>query len=87
LRRNALLALGNVGDAESSEVCRALRRALADPDPIVRGHAVWAAARLGHDDLLEPLRVPGIETDPDVLRELASPPPCRSEETGCPTFS
>ena len=48
LRRNALVVLGNIGRAGRPARCaRALRRALADPDPMVRAHAVWAARRLG----------------------------------------
>jgi epoxyqueuosine reductase len=46
LRRNALVALGNVGDGRDPDVQRVVQRALADPDPIVREHAEWAAARL-----------------------------------------
>ena len=52
LRRNALVALGNVGDPGSAEVRACLRRHLAGPDAVLRAHAVWAARRLGHDDLL-----------------------------------
>jgi epoxyqueuosine reductase len=59
LRRNAPPPLPSSGT---------LRRALGDPDPIVRGHAVWAAARLGRRDLLAGL---GADPDPDVRRELA----------------
>jgi len=52
LRRNALVVLGNVGDGNDPEVESALRRALADPDPMLRSHAQWAAERLGRSDLL-----------------------------------
>ena len=52
LRRNALLVLGNVADPDDPDVEAALRRALADPDALVRAHAVWAAARLGRRELL-----------------------------------
>ena len=68
LRRNALVVLGNVGDGGSPAVGAALERALADADPLVRGHAVWAAARLGRTDLLAQMRAG--EEDPDVLAEL-----------------
>lgn len=51
LRRNALVALGNVGDARSPRVLAALRTALASGDDIVREHAAWAAGRLGRPDL------------------------------------
>jgi len=52
VRRNALVVLGNVGDGEDPAVEAALRRALADPDPLLREHAAWAARRLGRDDLV-----------------------------------
>ena len=53
LRRNALVALGNVGDASSPAVARVLVRALASEDPLVREHAEWAAERLGRRDLVD----------------------------------
>jgi epoxyqueuosine reductase len=43
LVRNACVALGNVGAATDLDP---LLRALADPAPLVRGHAAWAAAEL-----------------------------------------
>ena len=52
LRRNALVVLGNVGDGGDPDVEAALRRALSDPDPMLRSHAAWAAARLGRPDLV-----------------------------------
>ena len=52
LRRNALLALGNVGDGADRHTGRVLAGKLADPDPMIREHAAWAAARLGRSDLL-----------------------------------
>ncbi|MEO7837132.1 MAG: tRNA epoxyqueuosine(34) reductase QueG [Acidimicrobiales bacterium] len=54
LRRNALVALGNVADGNDAEVVRVLARFLADPDPMLREHAEWAAERLGRPDLIEP---------------------------------
>jgi epoxyqueuosine reductase len=47
LRRNALIVLGNTGQASDSRVAATLRRYLADPDPILREHAEWAARQLG----------------------------------------
>jgi len=44
LLRNACIALGNVADRSSVP---ALRRAIQDRDPLVRGHAAWALGRLG----------------------------------------
>jgi len=72
LRRTALVVLGNVGDPDDAEVVRVLRAALADPDPLVRSHAVWAARRLGRDDLLAAVAA---DTDPSVRDELAAPRP------------
>ena len=67
LRRNALVVLGNTASGDDPAVVAALRVALADDDPIVRGHAVWAARRLGRDDLLAPLAT---DADPIVRAEL-----------------
>ena len=67
LRRNALVALGNTGSPEDPGVERRMRRALADPDPLIRSHAVWAAGRLGRIDLLA-----GVDDSaPEVAEELA----------------
>jgi epoxyqueuosine reductase len=68
LRRNALVALGNIGDGRDRRVVGAVSDALAHADPLVRSHAVWAAARLGRQDLAAGL--PGNESDPEVLAEL-----------------
>ncbi len=43
MRRNAAVVLGNLGDGEALP---ALERALADDDPIVRGHAAWAIGEI-----------------------------------------
>jgi epoxyqueuosine reductase len=67
LRRNALVALGNTANGRDRAVEDALRRCLVDPDPLIRGHAVWAAARLDRRDLLELVAGDG---DPDVGREV-----------------
>ena len=45
LRRNAAVALGNVGTSEDVDV---LTRALGDDEPLVREHAAWALARIRH---------------------------------------
>jgi epoxyqueuosine reductase len=70
IRRNALVVLGNVGDPNDPAVIAALDRALVDDDPLVRGHAVWAARRLGRTDLLG---VVADDRDPSVAAELAAP--------------
>ncbi|HEX2064382.1 MAG TPA: tRNA epoxyqueuosine(34) reductase QueG [Acidimicrobiales bacterium] len=54
LRRNALVALGNVGDGSDPRVATTLGRALEGDDPLLREHAEWAARRLGRHDLLQP---------------------------------
>jgi epoxyqueuosine reductase len=64
LRRNALLVLGNVGDPTDPLVAAAVAAALASSDPLVRAHAVWAARRLGRDDLV---LAAGLAADDDPL--------------------
>jgi epoxyqueuosine reductase len=68
LRRNALIALANQGHGQDPAVADAVGRALHDPDPLVRSHAVWAAARLARRDLLDAV---GDDPDPSVRAELA----------------
>jgi epoxyqueuosine reductase len=53
LRRNALVALGNVGDGTDPAVADALATFITGPDPMLQEHAVWAATRLGRADLAE----------------------------------
>ena len=74
LRRNALVVLGNVAEPSDGRVAAALRGALAHDDGIVRAHAVWAARRLGRDDLLTG-DGPALDDDPDPLvrAELIAP--------------
>jgi len=62
LRRNALVVLGNVADGRRPEVDEVLRRHLDHPDPLLRAHAVWAAARLGLHDVVDARR-----DDPSAL--------------------
>jgi epoxyqueuosine reductase len=70
LRRNALVVLGNSGRGDHPGVRRALGAALADEDPLVRAHAVWAARRLGLDVLVESVST---DRDPWVRAELDGP--------------
>ncbi|MDR7230673.1 epoxyqueuosine reductase [Caulobacter sp. BE264] len=67
--RNVLYAIGNSGDVGLMAVVEPL---LADPAPIVRGAAVWAARRLLGDAALT-LR--GSESHPEVLVEWQILPP------------
>jgi len=54
LRRNALVALGNVGDGADPATVGALRRYLGGDDPLLAEHAAWAARQLGRSDLVVP---------------------------------
>ena len=47
LRRNALIALGNVADGQSPDVQAALERSLDGPDDLFPAHTVWAAIAAG----------------------------------------
>ncbi|HJO98530.1 MAG: tRNA epoxyqueuosine(34) reductase QueG [Acidimicrobiales bacterium] len=53
LRRNALVVLGNTADANDPLVVRALTENLNASDPMLRGHAEWAALELDRADLLD----------------------------------
>lgn len=74
VRRNALVVLGNVADGDAAEVELVLRRYLAHAAPLLRSHAVWAARRLGREDLLRPIAG---DSDPQVAAELAATVPAR----------
>ena len=52
LRRNALVALGNVGDGTDPATVRALRHWLSVDDEMLVEHAQWAARQLGREDLV-----------------------------------
>jgi epoxyqueuosine reductase len=52
VRRNALIVLGNVGDASPDEVRGTIARYLRHHDELLRAHAVWAARRLGLAEML-----------------------------------
>ena len=66
MRRNAAIVLGNQRDERALPK---LRDALADEDPVVRGHAAWAVARIAPKDAsLE--RALGREDDEAVRDEL-----------------
>ena len=67
--RNVLIAIGNAGgDSGLPELADAARPLLADPDPTVRGAAVWALSRLLTDDELRRLE-PDDEADATVREE------------------
>jgi hypothetical protein len=62
-----LVALGSVGRPDDPDVRRCLTNYLAHGDAMLRVHAVWAARRLGMDELL-----PTDDSDPMVVDELAA---------------
>lgn len=47
IRRNALVVLGNIGDANDGQVQSVIGEYCVHDDPVLREHAQWAAARLG----------------------------------------
>ena len=51
LRRNALVALGNVGDGTDPDTAAVLAHYAGGEDEMLAEHASWAARRLGRDDL------------------------------------
>ena len=62
------MALGNLGDPAAVP---ALGGALADPEPLVRGHAAWALGRIGGEAARDLLRgALARETEPAVLVEM-----------------
>ena len=68
LKRNACVALGNLGDAAAVP---ALSSALRDADTLVRGHAAWALGRIGGADAERALRAArAAETDAAVAEEV-----------------
>lgn len=67
LRRNALVALGNVGEPDDPSVISALRSALGSSSVVERSHAVWAARRLGLVELLDDVTN---DEAPEVHEEL-----------------
>jgi|YNPNPStandDraft_1061719.scaffolds.fasta_scaffold39537_2 epoxyqueuosine reductase len=68
LRRNIAVALGNSGDPEAIP---ALRRALRDPEPLIRGHAAWALGRFAGAGKVALQEALAGEEDPWVREEIA----------------
>jgi len=54
LRRNALVALGNVGDGGDPDTVAALARWVDGDDELLAEHARWAARQLGRHELVAP---------------------------------
>lgn len=68
LVRNACVAAGNSGDPA---LIPPLLLLLHDPEPLVRGHAAWALARIDGAEARRALaRALAVETDPRVRAEL-----------------
>ena len=72
VRRNALIVLGNRARRDDAAAREGIARSLGDADPFVRAHAVWAAARVGHVDL-----VPASDPSEVVREELRDLPAAR----------
>ncbi len=71
VRRNALIVLANTASLPlAAPLESVLITYLGHPSPLLRSHAVWAARRLGRDDLLGRVRA---DTDHQVRLELARP--------------
>jgi epoxyqueuosine reductase len=70
LQRNACVALGNRRDPAAVP---ALRRALANGETLVRGHAAWALGQIGNGEAQHALAA-ALETeqDPEVREEVHS---------------
>lgn len=68
VRRNAIVALGNVGGTRAEPTLLGL---LSDEDPVIRGHAAWALGRLGTASARRALeRACQRETDSLARREI-----------------
>lgn len=82
--RNVLVAIGNSGDASLAQ--EALRL-MADPSPLVRGAAVWAASRLQAPEAFAAAAEVhlGLETDVDVREEWMVALAARIDGTDSPS--
>ena len=70
LRRNACVALGNIGDRAAVP---ALSAALVSDDPIVRAHAAWALGRIGGETAKTALKSAlAAERDPSAQDEITA---------------
>ena len=68
MKRNACVALGNIGDPAAVPV---LSRVLDSAEPLVRGHAAWALGQIGTPEAREALEnALASEADADVLIEI-----------------
>ncbi len=68
MQRNACVALGNKKDPSAVP---SLSEALAEGEPLVRGHAAWALGQIGGDGATAALRrAVSRESDPEVVLEI-----------------
>lgn len=72
VRRNLLIVLGNIGSAEDEGVRNAIAKFCTHPEPMLRAHAIWSAARLGLHQF-----IPQSDEDPVVAEELKNLPELR----------
>jgi len=79
LRRNALVALGNVAEPGDAAVAERLVRYLGSDDEQLARHAAWAAMRLGRADLVERA---GAQDRPDIAADVAAGRAARRAELG-----
>lgn len=72
--RNVLIALGNSG---MPHLCHLAERHINDPEPIIRGAAVWAMRRLAEPEHIEQLKLAFLpaETDMEVRAEWSADVP------------
>ena len=73
VKRNLLIVLGNIGDAQDEAVRQVIAKFCAHDEPILRAHAVWSAARLGLHQF-----IPTSDDDHIVQEELNNLPEVRS---------
>ncbi len=71
VRRTALVVAGNTGDPSDQRLYRCIESFVLSPNPLLRQHALWAARRLGFNDLV--VRATSREKDSEILLELAVP--------------
>lgn len=72
VRRNLLIVLGNIGNANDEDVRNVIQKFCTHAEPMLRAHAVWSAARLGLREF-----VPETDDDPIVVEELRNLPEAR----------
>jgi epoxyqueuosine reductase len=72
VRRNLLIVLGNIGNANDEGVRNAIQKFCEHAEPMLRAHALWSAARLGLHQF-----IPTTDEDPVVMDELRNLPEVR----------